>query len=258
MKMRLFNKKVAALVLSVATMVGVTGCSEPSIDHVTGNKYTVTDGVATYTGDKDKKAEVVQYDEPEDGELIAHIKVEDYGTITVRFFPEQAPLAVENFVQHAKDGYYDGLTFHRIMDDFMIQGGDPTGTGREGDSIWKDAEGKYVAFEDEISKYLMPIRGALCMANSGANTNGSQFFIVQTEQYDISQVITLRNYDVDNDLVAYYKENGGAAWLYGKHTVFGQVVDGYDVLDEIAAVETDDNDKPKKDVIIDSIELDEY
>lgn len=256
--MKLLNKKNILVTLSFAAMIAVTGCKEVSIDHVTGNEYSIENGVVVYKGDNDKEAPVVQYGEPEKGELIAHINVKDYGTITVRFFPEQAPLAVENFVQHAKDGYYDGLTFHRIMDEFMIQGGDPEGTGRGGDSIWKDDSGEYVPFEDEFSKYLIPIRGALCMANSGENTNGSQFFIVQKTDYNIADVMTLRGAGVDSDLISYYKENGGACWLYEAHTVFGQVIEGLDVLDEIAGVTTDSNAKPIEDVIIESIELDEY
>lgn len=270
--MKLFDKKKLATVLSVVSILAVTGCgaSDATIDAVIGNEYSIKNiateegeskeelAVVVYEGDNDKDAAVVQYAEPEDGELIAHINIKKYGTITVKFFPEQAPLAVENFVQHAKDGYYDGLTFHRIIDDFMIQGGDPDGTGSGGDSIWKDDKGVYLPFEDEFSKYLIPIRGALCMANSGANTNGSQFFIVQNTAYNIADVMNLRAAGVDDDLISYYKENGGACWLYEAHTVFGQVVEGLDVLDEVAAVKTNSNGKPNEDVIIESIELDEY
>ena len=140
----------------------------------------------------------------------------------------------------------------------MIQGGDPQGTGSGGDSIWTDEDGNALSFEDEYSKYLIPMRGALCMANAGANTNGSQFFIVQKTTYNITDVMTLRSEGVDSDLISYYKENGGACWLYEAHTVFGQVIEGYDVLDAIAAVETDGNGAPAEDVIIEKIELDTY
>lgn len=258
--MKIFDKKKLTLALSVTAMMATmaTGCSEASIDHVTGNEYAIEKNVVVYKGDNDKGAAVVQYAEPEDGELIAHIKIKGHGTITVRFFPEQAPLAVENFVQHAKDGYYDGLKFHRIIDDFMIQGGDPKGDGTGGDSIWKNEEGKAVDFEDEFSKYLIPIRGALCMANAGASTNGSQFFIVQKDEYSITDVMALRQAGVDSALVDYYKENGGVCWLYGAHTVFGQVIEGLDILDKVAGVKCDSNGKPAEDVIIESIELDTY
>ncbi len=278
--MRLFNKRNGAVALVLASMMAITACGAPSIDHLVGNSYEVKEGVVTttktYTNSKGESVEltkeeyvsseeileekpVVQYAKPEKGDVVAKIKIKGYGTITVKFFPDHAPLAVENFVQHVKDGYYDGLTFHRIIDDFMIQGGDPTGTGSGGDSIWKDDKGEYIPFEDEYSKYLMPIRGALCMANSGENTNGSQFFIVQTNSYQIADVMNLRNAGVDDDLIDYYKENGGAGWLYEAHTVFGQVVDGYDVLDKVAGVKTNaSNGKPNEDVIIEKIELSTY
>ena len=229
-----------------------------AIKEVTGNDIIINGKVVYLDGETKDDKEVVQYAKPDKGDLIANIKIRGYGTITVRFFPEQAPLAVENFVTHAVEGYYDGLSFHRIIADFMIQGGDPEGTGAGGDSIWQNDAGEYVSFTDEYSKYLIPMRGALCMANAGANTNGSQFFIVQNKEYMITDVMTLRNAGVDKDLIEYYKENGGACWLYKAHTVFGQVIDGYDVLDEVAAVKTNSQGKPEKDVIIESIDFDVY
>lgn len=196
---------------------------------------------------------ICQYTEPVEGEIVAEIHIEDYGVVKVKFFETIAPKAVENFVVHAKEGYYDGLTFHRIIDDFMIQGGDPEGKGTGGESIWG------TTFEDEFSEKLMPVRGALCMANSGKNTNGSQFFIVQSPKYQIQYVMQLKQLGVDKDLVQYYKENGGAAWLYGQHTVFGQVYEGMDIVDKIAKVPVDSNtSKPNEDVIIEKIVIKEY
>lgn len=229
-----------------------------AIKEVTGNDIVIKGKVVYLDGETKDDKEVVQYAKPDKGDLIAKIKIKGYGTITVRFFPEQAPLAVENFVTHAAEGYYDGLSFHRIIADFMIQGGDPEGTGAGGDSIWKNDAGEYVSFTDEYSKYLIPMRGALCMANAGANTNGSQFFIVQNKKYMISDVMNLRSLGISDDLVDYYKENGGACWLYKAHTVFGQVIDGYDVLDKVAGVKTNSQGKPEKDVIIESIDFDVY
>ena len=114
-----------------------------------------------------------QFEMPKKGDTIAVIKT-NYGDFTVRFFEKEAPKAVENFITLAKEGYYDGVTFHRVIKDFMIQAGDPTGTGAGGQSCWGEP------FENEISEYLSPFRGALCMANSGKdNTNKSQFFIEQ-------------------------------------------------------------------------------
>lgn len=229
-----------------------------AIDEVTGVEYEIRDMIARYKGDADRDAAVVQYAEPESGDLIAHIHIKNYGVVTVRFFPEQAPMAVDNFVTHAKEGYYDGAPFHRIIDDFMIQGGSPDGSSSGGNSIWPSVTGAYAAFEDEFSKYLIPIRGALCMANSGASTNGSQFFIVQTSTYHIEHLMTLRQGGAVEDIIDYYRENGGACWLYRAHTVFGQVIEGLDVVDAVAAVETDKNGVPATEVIIEKIELDTY
>lgn len=169
--------------------------------------------------------ELEQLQLPKAGEEVAVITT-NYGEIKLRLFPEVAPKAVENFKTHAKEGYYNGVTFHRVMNDFMIQGGDPQGTGRGGESIWGSS------FEDEFSKDYKNLRGALSMANAGPGTNGSQFFIVQLK--------------------------GGTAWLDGKHTVFGQVYEGMDVVDTIAAVKVDRNSKPKDDVIMEKVEIVEY
>ncbi|RDI36930.1 peptidylprolyl isomerase [Falsibacillus pallidus] len=171
------------------------------------------------------------------------------GDITIKLFPDEAPKAVENFIKHSKDGYYDGLIFHRVINDFMIQGGDPDGTGMGGESIYGQP------FEDEFSKKLYNIKGALSMANSGPNTNGSQFFIVQNSHLDPQLKSQMKDAGFPEPIIKAYEENGGTPWLDGKHTVFGQVIDGMDVVDKIAAVETDQNDKPKKDVVIKKIKV---
>jgi cyclophilin family peptidyl-prolyl cis-trans isomerase len=140
------------------------------------------------------------------------------GPITVRFFDEDAPKTVENFRKLAGDGFYDGVIFHRVIKDFMIQGGDPEGTGTGGPGY---------TFEDEINDHKI-VRGALAMANAGPNTNGSQFFIVTTD---------------------------AAPWLDGKHTVFGEVTDGMDTVDAIEATETGPGDQPSEPQVIERIEL---
>ncbi|MEH6940703.1 peptidylprolyl isomerase [Bacillus sp. JJ722] len=168
------------------------------------------------------------------------------GTIKIKLFPEYAPKAVENFVTHAQNGYYDGLTFHRVLKDFMIQGGDPEGTGMGGESIWEKP------FEDEFSDKLYHFRGALSMANSGEDTNGSQFFIVQAPKVEDNQIIE----DAYPKAIAdAYKEKGGTPWLDNKHTVFGQVVEGMDVVDEIANEEVDRQGKPAEEVVIKSMRV---
>ncbi len=166
------------------------------------------------------------------------------GVLKIKLFPDIAPKAVENFLTHAQEGYYDGLTFHRVMNDFMVQTGDPTGTGGGGESIYG------APFEDEFHDHLVNIRGALSMANAGPTTNGSQFFIVQAPE----ATAEMFQQEYPKELQDAYLEKGGTPWLDGKHTVFGQVIEGMDVVDAIAAVETD-NDKPVKDVTIDAINI---
>ena len=142
----------------------------------------------------------------------------NHGPIEVELFDDDAPKTVENFTKLARDGFYDGVIFHRVIPDFMIQGGDPTGTGRGGPGY---------TFEDEFNDHKVE-RGALAMANAGPNTNGSQFFIVTTD---------------------------AAPWLDGKHTVFGRVTSGMDVVDAISESARDANDKPREDVVIERVEL---
>ncbi len=200
---------------------------------------------------------------PQTGDKIAVMKT-NYGDIKIKFFPKYAPKAVENFLTHAQDGYYDGMVFHRVINDFMIQGGDPTATGSGGESIWG------MPFEDEFHPDLRNIRGALSMANAGPGTNGSQFFIVQKsdlqdfEQQEFEYALANQDelYDDGKTKVSflmppkiceYYINNGGTPWLDFVHTVFGMVYEGMDVVDKIAAVKTDSKSKPMQDVIIEKI-----
>lgn len=192
---------------------------------------------------------------PKVGEEIGVFKT-NYGDIKVRFFPEVAPKAVENFKTHAKNGYYDGITFHRVMNEFMIQGGDPQGTGRGGESIWGRS------FEDEFAVNYRNIRGALSMANAGPNTNGSQFFIVQKTETEKEIIDQMRKAGEERgypaDVVDAYEKNGGTYWLDYKHTVFGHVYEGMDVVDKIASVNVDRNSKPFEPVVMEKVEIIEY
>lgn len=176
----------------------------------------------------------------------------NYGALVVKLFPEIAPKTVANFVALAKDGYYDGVIFHRIIKDFMIQGGDPTGTGMGGESIYG------AAFEDEFSMEVFNLRGALSMANAGPNTNGSQFFIVQNQNFPYNAK-ELERGGWPKEIAATYVEQGGTPHLDQRHTVFGHLFDedSFSVLDAIAAVDTDAADRPKEDVVIESIEIED-
>lgn len=190
-----------------------------------------------------------QLNKPTENDTIAIIKT-NMGEIKIKLFPEFAPKTVENFTTHAKNGYYDGLIFHRVIKDFMIQGGDPTGTGAGGQSIWGRP------FPDEFTGELHNLRGALSMANAGPNTNGSQFFIVQANNCPEDFIMQMKQIDekvFPTECVDAYEEIGGTPWLDFRHTVFGQVYDGMDVVDAIANVATKAQDKPVDDVIIETI-----
>ena len=170
------------------------------------------------------------------------------GEIKIQLFPEQAPMTVENFIRLAQKGYYDGTIFHRVISDFMIQGGDPEGNGTGGESIWGHP------FEDELSRELFNIRGALSMANSGPNTNGSQFFIVQNKNMPKRYIKQMEPAGYPKEIIHAYKQ-GGTPWLDGRHTVFGQVITGMDVVDKIAKSKKDKMDKPLEDITIESIQV---
>lgn len=171
------------------------------------------------------------------------------GDMTVKLFPEHAPKTVENFVGLAKKGYYDGVIFHRVIPNFMIQGGDPTGSGMGGESLFGGN------FEDEFSPELFNINGALSMANAGPNTNSSQFFIVTMSDLPDQMVSQLEDAGFPEEIIEAYKEKGGTPWLDQKHTVFGQLAEGYDVADTIQNVDKNAMDKPNKDVVIETISI---
>lgn len=305
-------KAVIALCLAASTMtVALAGCNSSSSSSSSGSSSATsapsTTATEAATNAKligwddlgverniydDKEHEVgYQLDKPSVGEEVAILHT-TMGDISMRFFPEAAPKAVENFITHAKDGYFDGLTFHRVINNFMIQGGDPKGNGTGGESIY----GK--SFEDEFSNKLFNIRGSVAMANSGADTNGSQFFINQAGKdtfsgwanleaqwkqvhQEISNYVAQGKTDIvlnqlnyiaglDTDVIPdevkkLYEENGGNPTLDGAfniidrgHAVFAQVYDGMDIVDKIAAVEVDANSKPKTDVKIESVEIKTY
>lgn len=172
------------------------------------------------------------------------------GDFAIKLFPKQAPKTVENFLGLVAKNYYDGIIFHRVIKDFMIQGGDPTGTGMGGQSLWG------APFEDEFSNELFNIRGALSMANAGPATNGSQFFIVQNQNMPAQMEEQMVAAGYPKEIIEAYRQ-GGTPWLDHRHTVFGQVVSEMEIVDEIANVKTGIQDKPVEDVVIKTIEISE-
>lgn len=285
------HKWVALIAAAVLCMVCFVGCA-PKNTQVVTNAYP-------------DEEYGFQMEMPKVGDTVAILHT-SMGDICLRFFPDAAPLAVENFLTHAKNGYYNGVTFHRVIEGFMIQGGDPKGDGTGGESIYEDG-----AFKDEFDRKLLNLRGSLAMANAGVNTNGSQFFINQGDgenfgkredynyearynqmkdlykqycDYYAQQGYDFTDYcknvdefvkanggihpdkgiEVPDEVWELYEQYGGnisldGAWRHsGGHTVFGHVYAGMDIVDAIAGVETDDNDKPKTDVTITSIEVTTY
>ena len=209
---------------------------------------------------------LIQSQPPQSGDPIAVMET-NMGTIRIRLFPQYAPLTVENFIGLAQQGFYDGIIFHRVIENFMIQGGCPYGMGTGGMSIFLDENDNPQSFVDEPHEAVWNFRGALSMANSGPNTNMSQFFIVQNsdplaeDAFDI-----LRNFGFPDEVIHYYSQVGGTPHLDGLipsphggppslHTVFGHVIEGMDVVDAIASVQTIPGDRPAQDVVIISVTI---
>lgn len=228
------------------------------------------------TGSADTK-NILQAQMPAEGDEIAVITTSE-GVMKMMFYPEEAPKAVENFKTLAKSGYYDGLTFHRVIQDFIVQSGDPTGTGKGGESCWGEA------FETEVSEKLHFYRGAVAMANAGPDTNGSQFFIVQQKtvmedalkalqeardnnEQELGVTLTDGEYYTlsqlyPDEVLEHYREQGGSAhleYVFGNgYSIFGQVFEGMEAVDAIAAAETNENNKPLQDITIESITFEPY
>lgn len=266
---------ISIILVVLTSLFLLTGCENSEYSSTSGEINTTTSQTQEKANQNKTQAETVKFDYktaaekqmamPEDGETVAIIKVKGFGEMKVKFFEDIAPKAVENFTTHAKNGYYDGVTFHRVINEFMIQGGDPTGTGFEGESIWG------TGFGTELAQELVPYRGSLCMAMSSApNSIGSQFFITQANySEDMNNMLKMSGYP--EGLLEQYKKYGGYLSLYLQYTVFGQVYEGLDVLDKIAAVKTgsvplvidgvnygEQADKPIEDVIIEKIEVTTY
>lgn len=245
--------KYIAIVFSLLLLLLVSACG-------TDNEGQGNNEGQNQTGDTSQETEKVEpvddsdvrypqlTDEIQENEKAVKM-VTNMGDITIKLFPEQAPKAVENFMTHSKNGYYDGISFHRVINEFMIQGGDPEGSGAGGESIWGEP------FEDEFSKELLNIRGALSMANAGPGTNGSQFFIVQNSGLSPDLEQQMAEAGFGKKAIEIYMERGGTPHLDNRHTVFGQVIEGMNVVDEIASVETGANDKPVEEVVIENIEI---
>jgi len=238
----MFKKVVIAVVCATMMAGGLTGCGNDKASSV------AKDSIQNFTA-------------PVEGEDIVVLTIKDYGDIKIKLFDEYAKKGSENFKGLAEQGYYDGVIFHRIIEGFMIQGGDPQGTGRGGESIWG---GK---FDGKTSEHLYHFAGAVAYANSGAtSTNGSQFYIVTGQKQTDASIADTESYikkkfnhsAFTDEVKSKYKEIGGTPSLDGGYTVFGQVIDGLDIVYELSAVKTGASDKPVEDVVIEKAKVIKY
>ncbi len=249
-------RRFAALAAGIALM---TACLTACGDDDKGSKAadsgsSVSDSAAQESGDS-QNAEIVNFTPPQEGEDILVLTIKDKGDVKIKLFPKEAEKGVENIKGLCDKNYYDGIIFHRIIKDFMIQGGDPTGTGMGGESIFGDK------FDGGVSDKLINCAGAVVYANSGSTaTDGSQFYIVTGTKYDDAAMkqITDGGYKVSDAAKKIYAEDGGAPWLDGGYTVFGQVFDGLDIVFDVQNVETGEADKPLKDVVIEKMRVEKY
>lgn len=259
------RSKLLSVLLAAAVAASMTACGSTDTDTSSDTSSAET----TAETEPIAEAEILNFTPPEIGEEIAVITVKDYGEIKIKLFPEECPLAVENFKGLANMNYYDELIFHRVIPDFMIQGGDPKGNGTGGNSMWGGT------FDGGVSDKLFHFTGAVAYANSsGVTTNSSQFYIVNTDDdyvslggYQDSETGEIKYYETFEEagmsaaknVQDMYFEKGGVPYLDGSYTVFGQVFEGMDVVRAISQVETDpSNDKPLKQVQMESVRIVEY
>jgi cyclophilin family peptidyl-prolyl cis-trans isomerase len=273
------TKRIFALSLAIVLGAGLFGCTEKEPTSSTKPGQTTAsgnNGGTQMTPDKitfDNNQSYYNFHEPADNDEVIVMEIENYGTVKIRLFPDLVPEAVENFVTHAKNGYYDGLTFHRVISEFMIQGGDPKGTGTGGESIWG---GK---FDSGMTTQLHHFTGALAYANSGSTaTTGSQFYICvysENDEATLNQLIST-GYTFSDEVKAKYAEVGGPAFLdkgiytalrnedgtivYDQqgYTVFGQVFEGQNIVEAVSKVQTGQSDKPTKAVIMKTVQVKKY
>ena len=248
----------AAMLMAAAILSGCRGTPDNPFD----SSETTEENSGNWQSEWLPDVEIHNFIKPEPGEKIAVITVKDYGEIKIKLFPEDAGKGVENFTGLADMNYYDEILFHRVISNFMIQGGDPKGNGTGGNSFWGDK------FEGGTSEHLYHFTGAVAYAHAqdtGTAGNGSQFYIVNTpDGYLQNTCEELHSYNPisynwPGNVAEKYNEVGGVPFLDGEYTIFGQVFEGMDVVRAIAEVETNpENDKPLVPVIMESVRIVEY
>ncbi len=271
------GKQWVRLLLCAALIVLLTACEGEDkkgqeADATVSGTVTLGGNASDITGEpalSETAAKEYQFAKPVQGAVCAEIVIRNYGSLYVKLFESDAPLAVENFTKLAEQGDYDNIKIGKIIDGYMFQAGDKEGTGASGESAF----GK--GFVNEISDKLLPVRGALCMANEGKNgTNTIQFFVVQTpaevvrglaQPLDSRYHMTLREYfeeayntKVTTEQLHFFETYGGAPWLTGQQTIFGQIYDGYEVLDALMEAKVTSKLKPNPSVYIDAVRIFRY
>ena len=253
----MYKKLIAAVFCMAIAATSFASCGKDDSGSTNSNDtQNTTASAETTEAPTVENVDIANFTAPEKGDTIIEMKIKDYGTVKFRLFSEYADKGVQNFVELAKQGYYDGLKFHRVIQDFMIQGGDPLGTGTGGESIWGEK------FDGGTDPHLIHVSGALAYANSGGtSTDGSQFYVVTGTKYSDEDLDSLAKSGCvfSDNAKEMYKSVGGAPWLDGNYTVFGQVIDGLDVIFKIQNVSVDpQNSKPYRDVIMESVTVGEY
>ena len=258
------RKLVAILLAGLILLVGCAGGANPeSAGEATqgGGEELRSEDPPSEDPQAPQEAEAgfIQFQPVNPGEMIAVMETSK-GTIRIRLFPDHAPLTVQNFVGLIEEGFYDGRNFHRVIHNFMLQAGAVNPDGAGGESIFRDANGNPMPFEDEFSPYLWHFRGALSMANPGVpNANLSQFFIVQNNALPPEWIDQIRAGGFPEEVVEIYAQYGGSPHLDWRHSIFGHVIEGMDVVDAIAAVETTGPpaDRPLEDILIISMHMEQ-
>lgn len=240
--------KFASLALALSLAFAASGCKKNEPVPEVQPPATTEDKVAENAKITDDMVTLVQAETPADAKRVT-IET-SMGDIVVVLYPDYAPKAVQNFLTLAEEGYYTGLKFHRVVSNYMVQSGDPTGTGTGGESSFTDESGNKVAFEPEYSLNLWNFKGALGMSPGSDGLNKSQFYIISNNKVEEETLTKMIDAKFPQKVIDHYKEVGGAPWLDGNCTVFGQVIEGLDILELIDAVEVDTNRLPVEEVIV--------
>lgn len=253
---KILKRTALCIICAALGLAALTGCGQKEPGET---MYKGSSNANTYDmigKNKSGFTDMANYTLPAEGEEIVAMTIKDKGTVKIKLFPDLLPKACANFVGLAAQGYYDGLSFHRVIADFMIQGGDPEGTGRGGTSVWGQA------FDGGASEYLYHVKGALAYANSGStSTDGSQFYIVVGQEFtpELFEKYKSQNFSYTETAENAYLEDGGTPWLDGSYTVFGQVFEGIEIVEDVCNnTAVDSSNKPVEDVIIEKIEIVKY